>query len=327
MVTPLATYSLPVADLKAAVLALPEIADWPEAAGVFSTKAEKVRLDWQLPVFACRAVGGDPSTMAPAAAAVACLQCSIILVDDVLDQDPRGAHHLLGEGRAANLGLAFQAAALALIGRIDVEPCYRAAAMAALAGAAVKTAWGQELDVQNLQGESNYWRVVETKSTPFYGVGLQLGALLAGARPDVAQGLHDAGVVLGRMIQIYDDLDDILAAPANPDWGEGRNNLLLLYASSTAHAGRARLAELRSQVADPAALREAQQILASCGAVSYAVYLLVKQHEAALRLVRSLRLPDPLPILGLFEQQVQPLAGWLRRLGLVAPMELSETRK
>ena len=60
-------------------------------------------------------MGADDAIALPAVAAIACLQISIILVDDILDDDPRGAYHRLGAGRAANLGLAFQAAALKLL--------------------------------------------------------------------------------------------------------------------------------------------------------------------------------------------------------------------
>ncbi len=318
-------FCLPLTDLREAFVSLPEAAEWPEVADIFLSRTGTLRLDWQLPVLACRAVGGNPGLMAPAAAAMGCLQCSIILVDDLLDQDPRGAHHRLGEGRAANLGLAFQAAALALIDRMPVDEGCRASAMAAVAQAALTTARGQELDVENLQGEASYWRVVKAKSTPFYGLGLKLGALLSGAGPEVAQRLYDAGAILGTMIQIYDDLEDALACPANPDWQESRNNLLLLYASTTEHAGRARLAELRTRVTDPAALKAAQQILISCGAVSYAVYLLARQYQAGVALVRGLPLHDPSLILDLFSGQMKRLDVWLRQLGLAVPDELRGT--
>jgi len=119
------------AQLRDAVLALPAMAAWPDAAAVFPARPdEPLRFDWQLPVLACRAVGGSEEAALPAAAAVACLQISIILADDVLDQDPRGAHHRLGVGRTANLALAFQAAALALLGRAPAPAEARSAAQA-----------------------------------------------------------------------------------------------------------------------------------------------------------------------------------------------------
>src|SRR5205814_8273909 len=96
-----------------------------------------------------------------------CVQLSITLVDDILDADPRGVHLEIGAGETANVSLALQALALHLIGRLDMEAARRAAIMHSLAQMALGTAFGQSLDVQNLSGEDNYWRVLKAKSTPF----------------------------------------------------------------------------------------------------------------------------------------------------------------
>ncbi|MGQ0600715.1 MAG: polyprenyl synthetase family protein, partial [Anaerolineales bacterium] len=155
--------------LEDELTSLPEAAEWPEMAGIFRRTGNEPRLDWDLPGLACRAVGGEDSLAAVSGAAIACLQISIILVDDILDDDPRGEYRKIGSGRAANLALGFQAAAFRLIERASVTPTQKAAAIGCLAWAAQATALGQELDVQNLRGEDNYWKVVRAKSTPFYG--------------------------------------------------------------------------------------------------------------------------------------------------------------
>lgn len=317
--------SIRPAQLREAVLALPALAAWPEAASVFPARGdEPLRFDWQLPVLACRAVGGAEETALPAAAAVACLQISIILADDMLDQDPRGEHHRLGAGRTANLALAFQAAALALIGRAPAPAEARHAAQAALADAALMTAFGQELDVQNLQGEANYWRVVRAKSTPFYAAAVQVGALLGGADAATAQGIHDLGVLLGEMIQIFDDLTDAFQTPANPDWTERRNNLALLYATTAAHPRRDELQALIPRAAEPAALHAAQEILIGSGAVSYCVYQWLARYRAAVGLLDRLPLADPRPLATAMEVQIAPLRRWLTGIGIAGPAELEQ---
>jgi hypothetical protein len=144
-------------SITAHVLALPEVAAWPAMAGIFVQAEGKPRPDWNLPVLACQAVGGDASAAAPGGAAIACLQISIILVDDMLDEDPRGEHLRRGSGPTANLALAFQAAALRVVEQAAVDAERRAAIIACLAGAALATALGQEWDIQNLDGEENYW--------------------------------------------------------------------------------------------------------------------------------------------------------------------------
>jgi len=215
-----------IEDIKALVLGLPAVAAWLEMVTIFDGAADRPRPDWDLPGLACRAVGGDISLVVPAAAAIACMQVSIILVDDMLDHDPRGEHLRSGTGPTANLALAYQALAFRLVERMEVREEVRTAISASLAWLALNTALGQHWDAQNLKGEENYWKVVRAKSTPFYGAALHIEALLGGASPEVADRLKDLGIIFGEIIQLHDDLLDAFQVPANPDWIQGRNNLL-----------------------------------------------------------------------------------------------------
>jgi geranylgeranyl diphosphate synthase, type I len=289
-------------QLQAQMRTLPEAAGWPEMISVFDHAQDTPHPDWELPLRVCEAVGGDPALAVEGAAAVACLQISIILVDDMLDDDPRGIYHRLGHGQAANLALAFQAAAARFIENARVAAVQKAALQATLAKAALATAYGQWLDVQNLAGEESYWRVVRAKSTPFYGAAYQIGALLGKADTAVADQLYDLGVLIGEIIQIEDDLTDALKQPANADWQQGRNNLLILYARTADHAQRERFEALLPHVADVKRLEEAQQILAACGAVSYAAYHLIERYRAGRTLLANCALPDPAPISTILEQ-------------------------
>lgn len=309
-------------NIRACILALPEVAVWPELAGLFERSGSTSHSDWSLPGMACRAVGGDEAAAVPGAAALACMQISIILVDDMLDDDPRGEHLRLGPGPAANLALALQAAAIRLVEQVSVSVERRAAVVASLAGMALTTALGQQWDAQNLTGEDNYWKVVRAKSTPFYAASLHVGALLGGAEAGVAEGLRDFGVLVGEVIQIQDDLLDAFQTPANPDWKQGRNNLLLLYALTAKHSTHTRFLELLSRIDDPQALAEAQRILIRCGAVSYAAYQLIQRYRAAQQRLAALPLADPTPMQELLARQTQPLVNLLKTIGADVPEEL-----
>lgn len=275
---------------------LPEAVIWPELVTIFQRTEQVPHPDWEIPMLTCTAVGGAAAAGLPGAAAIACLQISIMLVDDMLDDDPRGEHHRHGPGEAANLSLAYQAAALRLVGQAPVSDGQRAAAADVLAQAALATAAGQHLDVQNLTGETNYWRVVAAKSTPFYGAAYALGAILGGGETAVVDGLYQLGVIIGEIIQIEDDLTDALQKPANADWQQERNNLLILYATTADHPQRQRFLELRARYKEPQALHEAQKILVASGAVSYAAYQLVQRYQAARRQLDALDLPHAAPL-------------------------------
>ena len=105
-----------LADVVAQVLDLPQVAAWPEMKDIFDYAMTQHRIKlWEFPVLACQAVGGDVSAAIPGAASISCLQLSLMLVDDMLDKDPRGMYHQLGQAVTANLAFAFQSAAFCVI--------------------------------------------------------------------------------------------------------------------------------------------------------------------------------------------------------------------
>ena len=313
-----------LADIIAQVSSLPEVAAWPEMARLFERSVTGLNIKWELPLVACRTVGGDESTAIAGAAAVACMQLSLMLVDDMLDEDPRGVYVWLGCANSANLAFAFQATAFRLIEGAPVEVERRAAVYAILAQMALTSSFGQNLDAQNLSGEEIYWQIVRTKSAPFFGASLQIGALLGQASCEVVEHMHDFGLLIGEVIQIYDDLLDSLETPAGPDWKQGRNNLAILYALTADHPDRTQFRALLSKVDDPQALKSAQKIMIRCGAVSYCAYQVFERYKVGLRLLNSLSLADPSPLRDLLARQVEPLGTLLASVGMENPSTWGE---
>jgi geranylgeranyl pyrophosphate synthase len=309
-------------DVIGQVSGLPEAVAWPEMVNLFEISVAELSIKWELPLMACRAVGGEESAAIAGAAAVACMQLGLVLIDDMLDTDPRGVYVELGKAATANLAWAFQAAALRLIGEAPVDAERRAVACASLAQMALISAFGQNLDVQNLEGEENYWKVVRTKSSPCFGTALYVGALLGQVSAKVAAGVRDFGLLIGEIIQVYDDLVDSLESPAKPDWKQGRSNLAILYALTADHPERTLFEALRSQVDDLEALQAAQQILIRCGAVSYCVYHIVERHQAAKQLLDGMSLTDPTPLHLLIAKQAEPLITLLESVGAPVPPEI-----
>jgi geranylgeranyl pyrophosphate synthase len=310
-------------ELRKLVVELPALQNWrSEIDRLFPKDDPAIRLDWQLPAIGCRALGEAPEIATPAMAALACTQISIILVDDILDEEPDGEHQRMGVGRAANLALALQAAATVLVDRCPVDPARRARAAACLSQMCLDTAAGQELDVRNLRGEESYWRVVRAKSTPFYGAGLQLGAILSGADEQTAEEFYTIGALFGEAIQIYDDLEDAFQAPANSDWAQGRNNLVLLYGLTAEYPEKEHFQTLRRLVSDPASLDEAQAILIRSGALSYCVYQLIQRHKRIRALLSAAGIPQPDAIHGLLSSQLRPVLLLLESLHVSLPEEV-----
>jgi geranylgeranyl pyrophosphate synthase len=301
---------------------IPEISSWPQMLELIERPVHREAISvWEYPVAACRAVGGSEMDAMPAAAAVFCSVISIHLVDDMLDDDPRGDFHRLGVGPAANLALAFQAAGHRLL---DQGPApVRAALQASFAAMSLATCYGQSLDSLERETEADYWRVVEAKTPPLFGEALRMGALLGRADSATAERLAHLGRLLGRYIQINDDLSDALQSPACADWKRRHNNLPILYALTADHADRDEFAQLSTQVDNPEVLAAAQKILFRSGAVSYCTLKLIELARELQKLLDGLSLSDAQPVANLVELHLDPLHRLLEKVGVENPAALT----
>ena len=243
---------------------------WPEMQRIFDKAASGKPKHWLIPALACEALGGRQEQAIPGVAAIACLHVSIILVDDMLDEDPRGEHNLIGLPATANLAIAFQALGLESIHRCGLTHHTKLAVLESLNDMVRRTSFGQYQDTTlSSIDESTYWQIVQSKSSPFFGAALQVGGFFGGASITVGEKLNRLGRLYGESIQIHDDLNDSLAVPANPDWSGNRAPLPILFAQVVNHPDRDRFLALRREISDPNNLTAAQAILVRCGAVSY----------------------------------------------------------
>jgi geranylgeranyl diphosphate synthase type I len=291
---------------------LPAARSWSEAQRIFRQAASGKPDHWLLSLKACEAVGGTPEQAVPAILAIACAQIGILLVDDMLDDDPRGEYRRIGAAQAANLASVFLSAGSQAILYSQAAPATKLAALQAYHQMIVTTAFGQSLDVENPEDEEAYWRVVVTKSAPFFGAALYLGALLGGASEQVADPLEQVGGLYGEMIQIYDDIQDTLEIPANPDWRQGRSPLPILFARVVDHPDRAHFMELYQNISEEGALPEAQEILLRCGAMSYCVDQLVRRYARVQGILKGISLVKREAITALLEAVIAPVQNLLQ---------------
>jgi len=311
-----------VTQIRTYFLQQPEVAAWPELIEVWHHYAENAR-SWQLPDLACRAIGGAVEQAVPMITAVGCCHISIVLVDDILDDDPKGLYQRLGVGVAANFGLAFQSIAYRIIQEMDWETAVKQKMLAEIIHLNLKTAYGQHLDVQEVLSEEHYWATVEAKSMPYYGAGFYLGALAGGAVEKLADQLRHFGYLIGKIIQISDDLADVYQTPAAPDWQQGTGNLAILYARLAEHSGRKRFEVLLPQIADLAALEEAQQILLESGAVSYCIYHLLQTSREARGVLNDCVLENPMLLQKFLAERISHLFELMESSNMPLPAELA----
>lgn len=300
---------------------IPGLEVWPEVLSLFPDTDAPLRTDWALPFYSLRAAGQSDTIALPIAAALACIQISIMIVDDILDDDPRGKHVEMGSGRAANLALALQAAAHLAVDTLDTSTDRRHAIATCLQTMALATASGQEIDTQPITGEDAYWRLVSAKSTPFYAAALESGAILGGTDEATQRVVRSIGVHLGEIIQIMDDLEDAFQSPPKPDWKRQNNNLVILFAKTAEHPERTHFLECLSQIDYPGHLQAAQQILINCGAVSYALYEIIQRYHSNMTMLRGSTFLEPQPIVDLHNLQMRPLIQLLLTIGVPIPLD------
>src|SRR3972149_11230285 len=150
----------------------PQTLAWPELDGACERARTHRPIAWDFPIVAAEAVGASPEAATPAVSALTCAHMALGLVDDLLDEDPRGLHHQLGSGRAANLATALFGLSLIVLLQSNISTNKRAAFQ--LECLLLPTAYGQDFDVQNPQTEQAYWAVAKAKSSPYFGTGLYL---------------------------------------------------------------------------------------------------------------------------------------------------------
>lgn len=256
---------------------LPVLKEWPETITLLERAAVKQPRDWRLPHLTCQAVGGGTEQALPASASVACALIGILLIDDMLDDDPRGEFQRIGQAQAANFASVFLTASSQAVLQSQAEPAIKLPALESLTRMILSVGYGQYLDVQNPADEDAYWHMVQMKSGSFFRTAWELGALFGGAPIEVVRAIGELGGIYGEMIQIHDDMNDCLAAPASPDWSQGRFPLPILFAQTVEHPQRDRFLELRQRIAAAEALCEAQDILIKSGAISYCVDQLLRR--------------------------------------------------
>ncbi len=309
--------------IKQRVRSVAEVAVWPEMLQLMERAMHRDLISvWDHPAATCQAVGGKTEAALPGAAAVFCSLISIHLVDDMLDNDPKGDYHRMGAGRAANLALAFQAAGHLLLHGAEAPAQVRADLQASFARMSIGTAYGQELDTRELRSEDDYWQTVNSKTPPLFGAAFRIGALLGGAPEPVADGIEVVGGLLGRFVQVSDDLSDALQSPATADWLRCSNNLPILYAMTAEHPERTRFLELAARAEDPEALAEAQKILLKSGAVSYCAFKMMEVAQEAQTVLSRLPLRDPQPVERILSANLRPLHKMLESAGVEEPGSL-----
>jgi geranylgeranyl diphosphate synthase type I len=260
---------------------------WLEADGMPSlqpTSGKRVRP--VLCLLCCRAAGADWTGARPAAAAIELIHNFSLLHDDIQDRSPlrRGrptAWSIWGEAQAINAGDALFALAHLAIQHLpvgDSPDAVRLETLRVLDEACLYLTCGQHMDIDfETQGDvsvETYLEMVAGKTAALMATSAHLGALAAGAEPDVQMHYRAFGQNLGMAFQVMDDVLDIWGDPAVTgkraaiDIHDRKKSLPVLY--GLAHSAGLRGLYARQEPFDEGTVRRVNALLDEAGARPYA---------------------------------------------------------
>lgn len=176
------------------------------------------RIRPMLCMMACAAAGGDPRHAVPAAAGLELLHNFSLIHDDIEDNSMLRRHRptawvLFGMPIACNAGDGmFSAAHLAFfrLSRYDVPAERIMAALQRFSETCLALTEGQFLDM-SFEGRQDvtsdeYTRMIVGKTGALLAAAPEIGALVAGAPPEIVAAYRRYGAALGRAFQLQDDL-------------------------------------------------------------------------------------------------------------------------
>ncbi len=207
-------------------------------------KASGKRVRPILVLLTCAAAGGDWHTALPAAAAVELLHNFSLIHDDIEDNSPlrRGrptVWKLWGIPQAINAGDSMFTLAQVAILQLPLSAERALQAARIFQQACLRLTQGQFLDIsyeeQRDLPQEAYWPMVGGKTAALLAACTELGALCAGAPPEIQSAYREFGEKLGLAFQVLDDELGIWGDEAQTgksaasDLLEGKKSLPVLY--------------------------------------------------------------------------------------------------
>lgn len=250
---------------------------------------------------ACESVGGSFDKIIPAAIGIELFHLSTLVIDDVLDHAPmRGGKASVLEKYGMEVAITAGEILRALAGRAILglekqghEPNAICTVLGILEQLHGELYVGQYLDLyfegQNDVTEEAYLDMIDKTTGSLLSATLEIGALLGSGQLRQVAALSNYGRLLGRALQIRDDLVELVFDQSQTgkqiggDIRQGKKRLPVIYALTYAEDEVKQLTRtiLEARETDEATIKKAIQVLASSGAIDYCESLLQKLCEAA----------------------------------------------
>ena len=203
------------------------------------------RLRPSMLLLAAEAAGGEALALAPAAVSIELVHNFTLIHDDIMDNaDVRrgrpAVHKIWGQSGAILAGDTLYSKAFQVLGMTAASPERILGAMNMLSRTCTAICEGQWLDMEfeskDRVTENEYMEMIEKKTGVLYGASAGMGALLAGASPEVVRSMDVFGRLTGMGFQLQDDVIDLLTPEEvsgkkqGGDLIEGKKTLIMIHA-------------------------------------------------------------------------------------------------
>lgn len=254
-----------------------------------------------LPGLCCQAAGGDPEWADDLAAVWLLFYSAAHLMDKVQDQDePDPWWKDLGPGIALSTATGLFFSASLALNLLAQNPLARSIAAEISEDFNRRLLWMADGQYHELTGPPHtldqYWVRAEAKSGFLFSLACKNGARLATSDPDILSKFEQLGLLIGLLIQIADDLEDVLPATGSNVPGQRKElaySLPAIYTLSVAPADQqAQLNKLLSSAkTDPDAATEAIRLMNVAGATTYVLFELNRLSHQANQTIQIITTP------------------------------------
>jgi geranylgeranyl pyrophosphate synthase len=170
------------------------------------------------------------------------------VLDDFQDQDTDHPWTAWGLDRVLASTLAMVFLSQSCLARLDAAPAEKREILDGFAEAYLLASVGQSLTISPDRPVSSYWRHALAKSSVGFAVASWSGARLVTEATGQAQAAREYGMALGTLLQIADDFQDFVNAPAARSPSALLTSLPVVIAQEDRdHSAHGRLAELLSR--------------------------------------------------------------------------------
>ena len=258
------------------------------------------RLRPALLLLCCGALGYNGAQRYNMAAVVEFIHTATLLHDDVVDESDmrRGnatANAKFGNPASVLVGDFLYSRAFQMM--VDAD---NMRIMQVLADATNIIAEGEVMQLMNMHNaaldEAGYLQVIRSKTAKLFEASARVGAILAGATPEIEAACADYGQALGTAFQVIDDVLDytgdaaVMGKNLGDDLREGKTTLPLIAAMQRGTAEQCELIKNAIETGDITLIEQVVAIVKATGALDIARQAAAQEAKRAMTAAQ--RLPD-----------------------------------